>query len=226
MRFARPRTSLQTYLCLCLALFVILATGCVYRLANRERLTTSQPRTLYLNPIADHSSRAGQSQRLMAALRRLLAQDRSFIITDLKTARWGLEVRILDANRSITRVEKCDQGNEVLASGAVPCSTIAASGKLPDVSAEEEVSQMSVEARAIDLQNGAVLFQTRLPNLTSGAYNIVGDGTVRSSMSNAQNLHVLRYMENSDNAVEALANNAAARIYEQLISIPPPSPTL
>lgn len=226
MRCARPRWSLNMRLCLLFILATLSSTGCVYRLANRERAIISQPRTLYISPIADHSARSGQGPRLMTALRRLVAQDRSFIITDLKTARWGLEVRILEAGRSITRVEKCDQGNEILASGAVSCGTIAASGDLPDVSAEEEVSQMTVEARGIDLQNGAVLFQTRLANLSSGTYNIVGDGTVRSSLSNAQNLHVLRYMENSDNAVETLANTAAARIYEQLVSLPPPSPSL
>ncbi|MEY3901585.1 MAG: hypothetical protein RL189_891 [Pseudomonadota bacterium] len=224
MRFARPIARLQT-LCLTL-LTVLLNPACVYRFANRDRQLSVQPRTLYVSPVGDSSAKAGQAAKLMSALRRRLTQDRAFIITDLQTARWGLEVQITDSLRSITRVEKCTQGNEVLASGAVPCSQVSASGRLPDISAEEEVALLTIEARAIDLHTGAVLFQTKLTDLSSGAYNIVGDGTVRASMSGAADLHVLRSMENRDNAIEAIANSAAARIYDQLISIPPPSPSL
>ncbi|MEN9826979.1 MAG: hypothetical protein RI953_2724 [Pseudomonadota bacterium] len=224
MHIARLFRRLQ--LCLLLLIGLISLPGCIYRLANLERMPSTNPRTLYIRPIDDNTSRAGQAPKLMGALRRLLTQDRAFILTDLETARWGLEIRILESGRSIIRVEKCDQGNEILASGAVPCGRVSAGGKLPDISAEEEVSQMSVDARAIDLQTGAVLFNLQLPNLTTGAYNIVGDGTVRASMSNAQGLHALRYMENSANAVESLANTAAARIYEQLVNLSPPSPSL
>ncbi|NBW81728.1 hypothetical protein EBR21_08235 [bacterium] len=224
MHIARHSDRLQ--LCLLLLVGLISFSGCIYRLANLERVPSSIPRTIYIRPVDDNTSRAGQAPKLMVALRRLLTQDRSFVLTDLETARWGLEIRILDAGRSITRVEKCDQGNEILASGAVPCGRVAAAGNLPDISAEEEVSQMSVDARAIDLKTGAVLFNLQLPNLTTGAYNIVGDGTVRASMSNAQGLHALRYLENGANAVESLANTAAVRIYEQLVNLSPPSPSL
>ncbi|MFZ9519621.1 MAG: hypothetical protein ACO3A4_04010 [Silvanigrellaceae bacterium] len=224
MHSARHFRRLQ--LCLVLLMGLAGSSACIYRLANLERVPSNTPRTLYIRPVNDNTSRAGQAPKLMAALRRLVTQDRSFILTDLETARWGLEVRIVASGRSITRVEKCDQGNEILASGAIPCSRVAAAGNLPDISAEEEVSQMSVDAKAIDLQTGAVLFNLQMPNLTTGAYNIVGDGTVRASMSNAQGLHALRYMENSDSAVDSLASTAAARIYEQLVSLSPPSPSL
>lgn len=224
MHFARPTVCLQK--CILLVFVLFITSGCIYNFANRERMGPTQPKTLYLSPVKDFTARSTQSGKLMAALRRLLTQDRQFILTDLKTARWGVDIQIIEGGRAITRVEKCDQGNEILASGAVPCGKVAASGKLPDVSAEEEVAQLSVDARAIDLQSGAVLFQIRLQNLNSGAYNIVGDGTVRASLSNSQDLHVLRYMENSENAIESIAATAAARIYEQLVSIPPPSPSL
>jgi hypothetical protein len=201
-------------------------SGCVYKLVNSERMSVHQPRTLFINPVNDQTSRGGQAAKLMAALRRQLLQDRSFILTDLETARWGLEVRVTDSNRAITKFEKCDQGNEILASGAVPCNRISGDGDLPNISAEEEISVMSVEATGLDLRTGTVLFRLNLPNLTSGAYNVVGDGTVRGALSSNRNLHVLRYFENSEKAVESLANTAAVRIYEQLVSVPPPSPSL
>ena len=223
MRASRPFNCVQFPLFV-LAL-ILLAPACVYRFANSERYLSPQPRTLFISSVIDTTSRAGQSARLMAALKRLLAQDRSFIITDLKTARWGLELQITAASRAITRVEKCDQGNEVLASGSANCAQIRANGKLPDISAEEEIAQITVQARAIDLETGAVLFQSNLPNLTTGPYPVVGDCSVRASLSNKQSLHTLRYLENSENASEALAQIAAQRIYEQLIGIPPPAPS-
>lgn len=215
--------------CMNLALLASISSfflpGCVYHFANSERNFSAPPRTLFVAPVTDSTSKAGQSARLMAALRRLLAQDRSFILTDKKTARWGVEIRIIAANKAITRVEKCDQGNEILASGAVTCPQVKASGKIPDVSAEEEISQISVQARGIDLETGAILFNSDLQNLTTGPYPIVGDGSVRASMSNKKHLHPLRYLENSENATEALAQIAAQRIYDQLVSIPPPAPS-
>lgn len=224
MRFARPNVRLQTW-CLVL-LSALFNSACVYRFANQDRQLSLQPKTIYVSPVVDTTARAGQAAKLMNALRRKLTHDRAFIMTDLQTARWGLELQIIESGRSITRVEKCTQGNEVLGGGAVPCSQVATSGRLPDISAEEEVAKLTIDARAIDLQTGTLLFQTRLADLSSGAYNIVGDGTVRSSLSNATDLHALRSMENRDNAIEAIANAAAARIYDQLISIPPPSPSL
>lgn len=225
MRFAQRSARLQTLFVLSLCLSFSFS-GCIYRLANKELDLSARPRTLYMSAVTDSTSRAGQAPKLMTAIRRLITQNRNFILTDLKTARWGLEIQITDSARSITRVEKCDQGNEILASGAVSCPKISAAGNLPDVSAEEEVALLSVVARAIDLRTGATLFQLNLPNLTTGAYAIVGDGTVRASLSNAQDLHVLRYMENSENAIDSLAATAAARIYEQLIALPPPTPSL
>ncbi|NBX17570.1 MAG: hypothetical protein EBR09_09415 [Proteobacteria bacterium] len=225
MNFAQLCGRLQrSFVLLPLSLFSI--SGCIYRFANSDRIISSQPRTLYISNVTDGTARAGQAPKLTAALRRLITQNREFILTDVHTARWGLEIQITDAARSVTRVEKCDQGNEILASGAVPCSKIKSENKLPDVSAEDEVAQMSVVARALDLRTGAVLFQLNLPNIATGAYPIVGDGTVRASLSNSQDLHVLRYMENSENAVESLAGTIAARIYDQLVAIPPPSPSL
>jgi hypothetical protein len=53
----------------------------------------------------------------------------------------------------------------------------------------------------------------------------VGDGSVRSSLSNKQGLHPLRYHENTENAAESLAQIAAQRIYEQLVALPPPAPS-
>ncbi|MBM3381708.1 MAG: hypothetical protein FJY29_04625 [Betaproteobacteria bacterium] len=203
---------------------LLMLEGCVYRFGNSERTYSTQPRTLYIAPVADNTSRAGQSARLMAALKRLLAQDRVFILTDKSTARWGVEVQIIASGRAITRVEKCDQGNEILASGAVTCARIKENGQLPDISAEEEIAQISVRARAMDLENGALLFQANFPNLTTGPYPVVGDGSVRSSLSNKQGLHPLRYNENSENAFESLAQIAAQRIYEQLVALPPPAP--
>jgi len=209
-----------------LGLFSLCLQACVYRLANKERVLNAQPRTLFVSAIDDSSSHAGQAAKLMAALKRILTQDRAFILTDLKTARWGIEVHIISSGRSISRVEKCDQGNEILASGAVPCQRVALEGKLPDISAEEEIATLVVSARAIDLQNGAVLFQNQLNNLTTAPYPVVGDGSVRASLSAKQDLHVMRYLENSEAAIESLAQTAAQRIYEQLVAIPPSAPNL
>lgn len=210
-----------------LSIFIsVWLSGCVYHFANSDRNLNTQPRTIFIAHVEDHTSRAGQSARLMAALKRLLAQDRSFIVTDRKTARWGVEIQITSASKAITRVEKCDQGNEILASGAISCAQIQANGKLPDISAEEEISQISVSARGLDLETGAVLFQSSFPNLTSGAYNVVGDGSVRASLSQKQSLHALRYLENAENASESLAQIAAQRIYEQIVAVPPPAPFL
>jgi hypothetical protein len=222
------RSGLPTFTALIMSLLaaaLLATTGCVYRFGNSERTFSTQPRTLYIAPVTDSTSRAAQSARLTAALKRLLAQDRLFILTDKSTARWGVEVQITSAGRAITRVEKCDQGNEILASGAVPCSQIKENGKLPDVSAEEEIAQISVRARGLDLESGAILFQANFPNITTGPYPIVGDGSVRSSLSNKQGLHPLRYHENTENAAESLAQIAAQRIYEQLVALPPPAPS-
>lgn len=201
----------------------LVLSGCVYRFANSERNLTAPPRTIFIAPVSDTTSRSSYGPRLMSALQRLLAGDRSFILTNQQTARWGVEVQINSASRIITKVEKCDQGNEILASGAVSCAQIRSDTRLPDISAEEEIATLSVQARGIDLESGAVLFQTNLPNLTTGAYNMVGDGTVRASLANKQDLHVLRYIENKESAESTLAQIAAQRIYENIIAVPPPS---
>ena len=202
------------------------AQGCVYRFTNKERFSSDRPRTIYIAPIADHTAQSGQASHLMAALKQRFARERSFIITDISSARWGVEVYITESSRAITRVEKCDQGNEVLASGSIPCSKITAENKLPDVSPEEEVTTMSFRARAVDLSNGRVLFDMSLPKLSSGAYDLVGDGTVKASLSQKQELHLLRYFENSNRAKHGLAQSAAQRIFDRLNAIPPPAPEL
>ncbi|MEY2986976.1 MAG: hypothetical protein RJB13_497, partial [Pseudomonadota bacterium] len=210
---------------ICFVLFgsiMAFAQGCVYRFANQERFSSDRPRTIYIAPIADHTAHSGQASHLMTALKHLFARERSFIITDISSARWGVEVYITGSSRAITRVEKCDQGNEVLASGSIPCSQIKAENKLPDVSPEEEVATMSFRARAVDLSNGRVLFDMNLPNLSSGAYDLVGDGTVKASLSQKRELHLLRYFENSSRATQGLAQTAAQRIFDRLNAIPPP----
>lgn len=209
-----------------LGALLMFAQGCVYRFANQERFSSDRPRTVYIAPIADHTSYSGQASHLMAALKHLFAREKSFIITDIESARWGVEVYITGSSRAITRVEKCDQGNEVLASGSIPCGKITAENKLPDVSPEAEVATMSFRARAIDMSSGRVLFDMNLPKLSSGAYELVGDGTVKASLSKKQELHVLRYFENSNRATQGLAQSAARRIFDRLNAIPPPAPEL
>lgn len=207
-----------------LCILILVSQSCVYRFANQELVYSDKPRTIYIAPITDNTVHSGQASHVMKALKELLARDRNFKVTNIETARWGLEVRITESYRAITRVEKCDQGNEILASGSVACGKITTEKKLPDVSPEEEAAYMSFTARAVDLSTGRVLFDINLPKLSSGSYDLVGDGTVKASLSQKQELHLLRYFENSDRATRGLAQNAAQRIFDRLKAIPPPAP--
>jgi hypothetical protein len=215
------RASVQAVVMCALAFLV---QSCVYRFANQERSISEQPRTLYIAPITDSTVHSGQAAQLMMAIRQRVLRDRNFELTSLEDARWGLEIRITESYKAITRTEKCDQGNETLASGSVACALIKDENIRPDVSPEEEIATMSFRARGVDLSTGAVLFDLSLPSLTSGSYDLVGDGTVKASLSQKQELHLLRYFENSDRAMRGLAEAAAQRIFDRLNAVPPPAP--
>lgn len=145
-------------------------------------------------------------------------------------------MKVLDRKQSITAVDSCANaaGTPYVGNGAFSCeqihpeltgrnSSLPSSFNQPSISPSSEGLFLVVEAKAIDLNNGKILWAKRYyaANVTSAVFNEIGDngdGRTLAYMANKPDMHGLRYQEAVDSAVQAFSNSIAADIQAGLFA--------
>jgi hypothetical protein len=213
-------------LTLCIAIF---HTACVFRFSNAERNIDSSYRRIYVPSVADSSTRGGNSARVSQALRRQLALDTRFELVPADQARLAVDVRIVDTRRVTTKISECVKDSDTVASTSRLCADLKNNFAVPDASSEEETFQMDAQVRILDLSSGKTLYSKSYQNISSGAYDIVGNTETKAPLQKTPELHSLRYAENSDAAIavagRALANEIVTALLTLDTSDPTPTPT-
>ncbi len=216
-------------------ILIIFAQGCVVGFTNAQNHVPVLYSKIYLPAAIDYSIYSGNSSRLTYAIRNVLANRRDIQLTVLEDARVALQVKILDRLQSINAVDDCHNlgGTSSVASGAFTCSAIhpelsqsnpgPTSFNQPAVSPRSESISLVVDAKAIDLNNGHILWAKKYvaSNISPTTFDEIGDaGDNRTHAYTAQtpDLHSLRYQEAIDNAVKAYSNKIADDIKNSLIS--------
>jgi hypothetical protein len=188
-------------LTLCIAIF---HTACVFRFSNAERNIDSSYRRIYVPSVADSSTRGGNSARVSQALRRQLALDTRFELVPADQARLAVDVRIVDTRRVTTKISECVKDSDTVASTSRLCADLKNNFAVPDASSEEETFQMDAQVRILDLSSGKTLYSKSYQNISSGAYDIVGNTETKAPLQKTPELHSLRYAENANEIVTAL----------------------
>lgn len=212
-------------LCLILLLsFLLGIAGCVVRFRNSEQGLNSSFRRIYLPASTDTSTYGGASARVSYAVRRAMSLRTEISLVALDEARVALDLQILSRSRVTSEQLECSsdetvRNSQFLASGAVPCRTERGFAQA-EISAESERQNMTVQARAVDLNTGQVLF-TRNFDLASGYPIVSADEDVKVQLRSVPEYHALRYMENADKAVQSMANQVASQIVGSILSLDP-----
>jgi len=190
---------------------------------------------IYVPAANDSSVYSGNSSRLSYAVRNVLANRTDIDLTDVENARVALQIKIIDRQQTITAVDSCKNANgtPTVASGAFTCTLIhpeltggdpsqPTSFNQPSVSPSQESLYLVVDAKAIDLNNGKVLWNKRYyaANIPPAVFNEIGDTDSRTMayMSNKPDMHGLRYQEAVDNAVQAFSNAIANDLQNALFA--------
>ena len=217
-----------------LLILTLFNQSCVSGFSNRQNHIPPAFSNVYLASAGDVSPYAGNSIRLSFAIRNILAQRSDLNLTSLETARWVLEIKVLDRQQSITAVDSCkNPGTQIVGNGAFACSTINQSAdgvpknfNAPSISPSSEQLYLVVQVRAIDLNNGRVLWGKRYSqkNTSPAVFSEIGDngdGRTISAMQKTPDLHTLRYQEAVDNAVQAFSKTIAIDIQTMILSLTP-----
>lgn len=197
----------------------VLNTGCVFRYANAERNIDSAFRRVYVPAVTDASTRGGQAGRVSSAVRRALSLDTRFALVPANEARVAVDVQILESAKVTTEVVECKAGTEVLAAESSPCEVVQKGFILPDASAERETALLDVRIRLVDLNTGRLLHNRVLPQVSSGAYPLVGEAEARAGLRRTPELHALRYVEKVDSAIDRIGQTVAAEVVGVLLSL-------
>lgn len=209
--------------------------SCVVGFSNAENHVPLLYSKIYVPAANDSSVYAGNSSRLSSAIRNSLSNRSDIELTSLEDARFALQVKVVDRKQSITAVDSCNNaGTPYVANGAFSCAEIhpelvggnpskPASFNQPAVSPTSESLYLVVEVKAIDLNNGKILWAKRYfaGNIPASVFNEIGDngdGLTRTYMANKPDMHGLRYQEAVDNAVQTFSNVIAADIQGSLFS--------
>lgn len=202
-----------------------LTSACTVRFTNAERSGPSPARpAVYVPTAVDVSSFGGHAGRISAAVRRRLATDPRVLLTSRDRARWGVDIRIIERNRLITAVERCYAGVKRVGSAAYPCVEDAI--HQPSVSATGEQLQLTVDIIAIDLRTGASVASKRIDG-SAGNFFVVADAgttegsTILAGLSHTPELHALRYLENTDAAIDRIGNTIAGVVVAEVKKLRP-----
>lgn len=206
----------------CLLMFLVFVTNaCSLHFTNGAAGPKPDKPSVFVPTALDFTSSGGHAARVTAAVRRALSQDPRVILTSRETARWGLDIRITEGQRRVTKTEECSPGERVVGSGAYPC--VDGSVHQPSVSSIQEEIRLSVEVIAIDLRSGQTAFARRLlAEDVAAKYPVVADAettegtTMLRGLANSPELHSLRYMENADTAVETLGRTIASAVLAEV----------
>lgn len=213
--------------------------GCVVGFRNMQNHIPEEFSNVYVPSAKDVSIYSGNSSRLSQSIRQKLALRTDIRLTNLQNARWALQIKVLDRQQSIVAVDSCkNPSTPSVASGAYICTKIhpeltnttsatssaPTSFNQPSVSPSQENLSLSVEAKAIDLNNGATIWAKlyTASNIPAVVFNEIGDtdgNTIKYTQWNPD-LHTLRYQEAIDNAVksysEAIANDIQTMIFSAM----------
>ncbi len=207
--------------------------SCVMGFSNAHNHVPVMFSKVYMPAANDGTIYSGNSSRLSASIRTFLAGRSDVELTSLDEARMALQVKILDRQQSITAVDSCNNpGTSYVGSLAYNCmnihpdvtpggsSTAPVSINQPSVSPSSESLYLVVDVRAIDLNNGKVLWSKRyFSNAVS--FNEIGDpgdNRTMNAMVNTPQLHGLRYLEAIDNAVQTYSDTIAADLTSTLFA--------
>lgn len=216
-------------------LILLFMNGCVVGFSNSQNRIPVLYSKIYVPAANDTSVYSGNSSRLSYAIRSVLANRTDLQLTSLEEARVALQVKILDRLQSITAVDSCKNAGGTVASGAFSCmqihpeitpggsSNAVTSFNQPSVSPSSESLALVVDAKAIDLNSGRILWAKRYfaNNISPVVFNEIGDidsGRTMSAMAQKPDLHGLRYQEAVDNAVLAFSNTIAVDLQKGLFS--------
>ena len=191
---------------------------------------------IYVPAANDSSIYSGNSSRLSFAVRNVLANRTDIHLTDISNARVALQIKILDRQQTIAAVDSCNNasGTPTVGSGAFVCTQIhpemtggnpgaPISFNQPSVSPSKESLSLIVEAKAIDLNDGKILWAKRYiaGNLAPVIFNEIGDngdGRTMVYMAKIPDQHGLRYQEAVDSAVQAFSNTIATDLQAALFA--------
>ena len=208
----------------CLVVVGAFFSSCVTGFSNARNQVPPLYSKIYLPAANDTSAYSGNSSRLSYAIRNVLASRTDVELTALKDARLAIQIKILNRQQTIQTVDSCNNpGTTTVASNAFECSFIhpeltgnkdsPRSINQPSVSPSTESLYLVVDVKAIDLNNGAVLWAKHYyaGNISPVVFNEIGDTDSRTLtyMSNKPDLHGLRHQEAVDNAVQSFSNAIA-----------------
>ena len=201
------------------AFIALASSGCVFRYANAERNIDSAFRRVYVPAVTDASTRGGQAGRLSHAVRRSLSLDTRFALVPANQARVAVDIQILESAKVTAEVVECKTGTEILAAESTSCDAVKRGFNLPDASAERETALLDVRVRVVDLNDGRLLYNRVLPQVSSGPYPLVGEAETRAGLKRTPELHALRYVEKVDAAIDRIGQTVAAEVSGVLLSL-------
>ena len=226
-----PRSSRGMTIIICL-----LFNSCVVGFYNSQNHVPVIYSKIYIPAANDSSIYSGNSSRLSYAVRNALANRTDVQLTSLDDARLALQIKIIDRQQSIAAVDSCNNasGTPTVGSGAFKCtqihpemtggsSTTPTSFNQPSVSPSSENLTLVVDAKAIDLNNGKILWAKRYfaGNIAPIVFNEIGDvdgGRTMAYMAQNPDQHGLRYQEAVDNAVQAFSSSIATDLKTALFA--------
>jgi hypothetical protein len=213
-----------------------LFSGCVIGFSNSSNRVPVIYSKIYIPSATDSSIYSGNSSRLSFAVRSLLASKTDIQISNLDEARIALIIKILDRQQSIAAVDNCNNasGTPTVANGAFSCiqihpeltggdKTAPTSFNQPSISPSSERMSLVVDAKAIDLNSGKILWAKRYfaGNIPAIVFNEIGDNGDSRTMAylaKTPELHGLRHQEAVDNAVQSFSNNIANDLQNALFT--------
>ncbi len=214
--------------------------GCVIGFSNTQNHVPEEFSNVYIPSAKDASIYSGNSSRLSQSVRQKLALRTDIKMTNLQNARWTLQIKVLDRNQSIVAVDSCKTpSTPSVASGAYLCTSIhpeltnttssssnaPKSFNQPSISPSSENLSLVVEAKAIDLNNGATMWAKlyTASNIPAIVFNEIGDtdGNTVKYTQWTPDLHVLRYQEAIDNTVKSYSDAIATDVQTMIFSSMP-----
>ncbi len=223
-----------------ITIVAILMSGCVVGFSNKQNHVPEEFSKVYIPSAKDASVYSGNSSRLSQSVRQKLALRTDIHMTNLQNARWALQIKVLDRNQSIVAVDSCKTpSTPSIASGAYLCTSIhpeltntasstsnaPTSFNQPSISPSSENLSLVVEAKGIDLNNGATMWAKlyTASNIPAVIFNEIGDtdGNTVKYTQWTPDLHVLRYQEAIDNTVKTYSEAIATDIQTMIFSSMP-----
>ncbi|MGY3804660.1 hypothetical protein ACWNT8_11385 [Pigmentibacter ruber] len=223
-------------------LFCASITGCVVGFSNKKNHISEDFTNVYIPAAIDKSSYSGNASRLTQAIRQKLALNSDLNITSAENARWAIEIIVVDRVQDIVSIDDCfNPANTTVGSGAFKCTAIHPEISNPNTTlpksfnhstkspAQEKIS-LVVDTKAIDLNDGKVIWSKRYSakNITPVTFNEIGDtdGNTIKYMQWTPDLHVLRYQESIENSVKTFSDAVSADIYNLITTALPKKGTI